>query len=380
MPGFEIIDDQEKRAVSAVFDEGGVLFAHGFDSIRSKYHVREFEALCIDYFSSPYCLAVSSGTAAIKCALKALGVGPGDEVITQGFNFIATAEAVVDCGAVPVVCSVDKNLHLDVESCLSKITANTKAIIIVHMLGMPGPARLLRSALSSRSIELPIIEDACEAVGAKVNNKYVGTLTDIGIFSFDHGKNLTCGEGGMVLTSKPKISKYIRSYSDHGHRLDSGIPRGIDRAQMPGFNYRLTEMQAAVGKVQLSKLERLCSLHRERYLILETQLASLYTLRQKAEHSDQPSFDTFMIVGLDHKTVSIIIDVIIAHGFGTKNIPDAMYWHCSYFWSHILGPEPSTESSDVHDLLRSSVAIPILASRSLSDYEALSLAIASVAK
>lgn len=130
MPGFELIDDQEKLAVSAVFDEGGVLFAHGFDSIRSNYHVREFEVSCARYFSSRYALALSSGTAAIKCGLKALGVGPGDEVITQGFNFIATVEAIVDCGAVPVICSVDKNLHFDIDSCLEKITASTKAIII----------------------------------------------------------------------------------------------------------------------------------------------------------------------------------------------------------------------------------------------------------
>lgn len=379
MPGFELIDDQEKLAVSAVFDEGGVLFAHGFDSIRSKYHVREFEVSCARYFSARYALALSSGTAAIKCGLKALGVGPGDEVITQGFNFIATVEAIVDCGAVPVICSVDKNLHFDIDSCLEKITASTKAIIVVHMLGIPGPIGLLNSTLAAHSFDIPIIEDACEAVGARIGNRFAGTLTDIGIFSFDHGKNITCGEGGMLLTSSSDIFNYVRSYSDHGHRLEDGVPRGIDRAAMPGFNYRLTEMQAAVGKVQLSKLDRLCQLNEERYSVLEKALSSVFTLRGKASEFDNPSYDTFVITSLDDSSLSRILEVIYAHGFGTKNLPDAMFWHCAYYWSHILNPEPSPECIAVNKLLASSVAIPILALRSISDYEGLASAIASVA-
>ena len=99
MPGFEFIDKKERDAVSSIFDEGGVLFAHGFDSIRKKFHVREFEKDCEAFFKTKNCLAVSSGTAAIKIALKSLGIGYGDEVITQGFNFIATIEAILDCGA-----------------------------------------------------------------------------------------------------------------------------------------------------------------------------------------------------------------------------------------------------------------------------------------
>ena len=99
MPGFELIGREEKEAVIEVFEEGGILFAHGFDALRKKFHVREFEAACEAYFKSKYCMALSSGTAGIKCALKALGVKPGDEVITQSFNFVGTVEAILDCGA-----------------------------------------------------------------------------------------------------------------------------------------------------------------------------------------------------------------------------------------------------------------------------------------
>ena len=129
---------------------------------------------------------MSSGTAAIKCALKALRVKKDDEVITQGFNFIATVEAIIDCGAIPIICNVDKNLHLDINDCESKITNKTKAIICVHMLGKGGPVQELKAL--SKKYKIPVIEDACEAVGGMHGTEYFGTLFDIGVFSFDHGK------------------------------------------------------------------------------------------------------------------------------------------------------------------------------------------------
>ena len=138
MPGFELIGKDEANAVAEIFKEGGILFAHGFDSLRKKYHVREFESKCSEYFKVDYSRAVSSGTAGLKCALKAVGVQQGDEVITQSFNFIATIEAIVDCGASPIVCDIDNDLHLDLDNLRNKITKKTKAIIIVHMLGMGG--------------------------------------------------------------------------------------------------------------------------------------------------------------------------------------------------------------------------------------------------
>ena len=112
MPGFELIDNKEKKAVSDIFSEGGILFAHGWDNIRKKYHVRDFEKNLGKYFGNKYTQVVSSGTAALKISLKALGVKQGDEVITQAFNFIATIEAILDVGAKPILVNVDKNLHM----------------------------------------------------------------------------------------------------------------------------------------------------------------------------------------------------------------------------------------------------------------------------
>ncbi|MGV6840265.1 MAG: DegT/DnrJ/EryC1/StrS family aminotransferase, partial [Planktomarina sp.] len=172
MPGFELIGDEERAALNALMDEGGVFFAHGFGHLRKKYHVREFEAAFKGYLNANDALCVSSGTAAIKVALKALGIGPGDEVITQCFNFIATLEAIVDCGATPVIAGSDDTLNMDPAQLDVLITPNTRAIMPVHMLGVPAHMNQILDIAAKHNI--PVIEDACEAVGAKYNGQYAG--------------------------------------------------------------------------------------------------------------------------------------------------------------------------------------------------------------
>ena len=291
MPGFELIGKDEANAVAEIFNEGGILFAHGFDSLRKKYHVREFESKCSEYFKVDYSRAVASGTAGLKCALKAVGVQKGDEVITQSFNFIATIEAIVDCGAKPVICDIDENLHLSINNLMERITKKTKAIIIVHMLGMGGDIKQIVDL--GKKLNLPIIEDNCEAIGAKFNDRYLGTIADIGVMSFDHGKMIACGEGGMVLTNRKEYADFVSQYSDHGHENNPNLPRGKDRRIMPGFNYRLTEIQAAIGKVQLSKLEFMLNENKKRYEILRESISKVSKVRSELPFH-QGSYDTFI--------------------------------------------------------------------------------------
>ena len=137
MPGFEVYDHREKAAIS-VFEGGNVLFSHGFNNLREKYHVYEFNEMSQNYFDIKHAISVSSGTAGLKTSLKAAGVGHGDEVITQGFNFIATIESITDCGAKPIIAPIDEYLNMDKDGTEKLITKKTKAIIIVHMLGNPG--------------------------------------------------------------------------------------------------------------------------------------------------------------------------------------------------------------------------------------------------
>ena len=357
MPGFELIGKDEADAVSEIFDEGGILFAHGFDSIRKRYHVREFESKFSQYFKVDYSRAVASGTAGLKCALKAVGVKQGDEVITQSFNFIATIEAIVDCGAKPVICDIDENLHLSINNLMERITKKTKAIIIVHMLGMGGDIKEVVEV--GKKLNLPIIEDNCEAIGAKYEDRYLGTIGDIGVMSFDHGKMIACGEGGMVLTNRKDYADFVSQYSDHGHENNPNLPRGKDRRIMPGFNYRLTEIQAAIGKVQLSKLEFMLTENQKRYEILNESISKVSKVRSELPFH-KGSYDTF-IFSINNKNLKQkIISFLKELNFGTKNLPDAMEWHCSFYWDHAIDKEQILNSKNTFEILNNQIALPIL--------------------
>ena len=375
MPGFELIGKDEADAVSEIFNEGGILFAHGFDSIRKRYHVREFESKFSQYFKVDYSRAVASGTAGLKCALKAVGVKQGDEVITQSFNFIATIEAIVDCGAKPVICDIDENLHLSINNLMERITKKTKAIIIVHMLGMGGDIKEVVEV--GKKLNLPIIEDNCEAIGAKYDDRYLGTIGDIGVMSFDHGKMIACGEGGMVLTNRKDYADFVSQYSDHGHENNPNLPRGKDRRIMPGFNYRLTEIQAAIGKVQLSKLEFMLTENQKRYEILNESISKVSKVRSELPFH-KGSYDTF-IFSINNKNLKQkIISFLKELNFGTKNLPDAMEWHCSFYWDHAIDKEQILNSKNTFEILNNQIALPILLKKSLENYKQLAEGIVSI--
>ena len=131
-----------------------------------------------------------------------------DEVITQSFNFIATVEAIIDVGAKPIICSVNEDLNIDINDLKKKINKKTKAIIPVHMLGHPTNINKIKELVGKK---IQIVEDVCEAVGAKYNNKYLGTLGDVGVFSFDFGKTITTGEGGAILTNNKNFMNYVNN-------------------------------------------------------------------------------------------------------------------------------------------------------------------------
>ena len=368
MPGFEWINVEEKNAVMAVFDEGGVLFAHGFDGMRKHFHIREFEQQAQEYFQVKHCLAVTSGTAALKVALKSVGVQPGDEVITQAFNFIATVEAILDCGAVPVIANIDSTLNMDFDDLQSLISEKTKAILPVHMLGVAANMEAILDFGIERGI--PVVEDNCESIGATYNGQSLGTLGQAGAISFDQGKMIATGEGGMVLTNDDAVSKYACEYHDHGHENNPDRPRGRDTHSIYGFNYRMTEMQGAIGKVQLSKLSRMLEANKERYQALEDAMDGKFRLRTIPEVC-VPTFDTLILIEPNEHIRKTVIDTCIQEGIGTKNLPDAMEWHCTAFWNHALSAEQVTRSLKTKSVLESCVAIPIWLRKSADNYKRL---------
>ncbi len=369
MPGFEVIDEKEKKAISRIFDEGKVFFAHGFDNKRKHYHVREFENRLKTVFSPQMAdaLCVSSGTAAIKVALKALGIGKGDNVITQSFNFIATVEAIVDTGASVIFTDIDDTLNMSPMSLESLITKKTKAIIPVHMLGVP--ADMISINKIGKRFKIPIIEDACEAIGAKVAKKYVGGLSEFGVFSFDFGKMITTGEGGALFSKKKNDGKIARMYHDHGHKNIPDLPRGLDRAGLIGFNYRMTEISGAFGKVQLGKFSGILKESKKRYLTLERYISHNQIKLRQVNLGNEPNYDTFVISIENKKLRDRVISLLNRTGFGTKNLPDAFNWHCAYFWKHINKKIRNKEVTNCYKRLLRCVAIPILVSRPIIDYK-----------
>ena len=368
MPGYEIIDKKEFLAVKKVFDEGGVFFAHGFDNIRKKYYVREFEKNNANFFRSKYTLAVTSGTAAIKVALKSIGIKPGDEVITQAFNFIATVEAILDVGAKPIIVNVDKNLNIKISELKKKITKKTKAVIPVHMLGLSCEMNEIVRICKKRNIK--VIEDNCESVGGKFGNKYLGTIGDVGIFSFDHGKILTTGEGGLILTKSKKLYENSREYHDHGHKNVKNKSRGNDDMKSPGFNYRMTELQGAIGIAQLKKLPFILNENKKRYNIFKSILGKKVKFREHLINST-PNYDTLIFYEKNKDKIRKILKIIKKNKFSTKNLPDAIKWHCSSYWSHIFNKKEINKMEPTLTILQESIAIPILLKKNLLDYEKL---------
>lgn len=267
MPGFEIFGDEERREVQEVLDTG-VLFRYGFDPVRkNRWKARELEAELARRLKVRHAHACSSGTAALSTALAACGVGAGDEVIVPPFTFIATVEAVLMAAAVPVFADIDETLCLDPEAVARAIGPNTRAVIAVHMCG--SMARIDALAAVCRERHIVLIEDVAQAVGATYQDKALGTFGQIGCFSFDAVKTITCGEGGAVVTDDTSLYQRSDQYSDHGHD-HLGADRGLDGHPILGANYRISELNAAVGLAQLRKLD----------LILETQRSYKARLKQ----------------------------------------------------------------------------------------------------
>src|SRR5687767_3073638 len=336
MPGFEVIGAEERRAVNEVFDDGGILFAHGFDAMRNgRFRVREFERAFAERMGTKYAQAVSSGTAAIKVALIALGIKPGDEVITQAFNFVATVEAIVDVGATPILVNIDATLNMDPAALEAAITPRTRAIVPVHMLGVAADLSAIL-AVADRH-RLPVLEDNCESIGAQWDGRMLGTQGKAAAFSFDFGKTITTGEGGMVTTDDIEVHRLAAEYHDHGHENNPKRPRGRDTRRIPGFNYRMTELQAAVGLAQLAKLTGIVERNREVCAIFEQALTGVDDLVFRAIPAPCRPLCDCLIFELPSKAAAdAFASGMEKAGLGTKNLPSAFEWHFAGYWDHIF--------------------------------------------
>ena len=335
MPGFEVFGDKEKQEIMEVL-ETGVLFRYEFGEQRKGiYKVRTFEEKFAEYCGAGYGQAVTSGTVALKVALAALGVGPGDEVITQGFTFVATWEAIFDVGAIPVFTEVDKTLNMDPADLERKITEGTKAIIPVHMLG--SGARIDEIMAVADQHGIPVIEDTAQAAGGTWRNKRLGTFGKCGTFSFDAVKTMTTGEGGMVITDDEKLWRCMSEYHDHGHdHVPNPGGRGGEGRSFIGFNYRMMELQGAIGLAQLAQLDDMIGAQKKNKAAIKDVVSRIpgVTFRTLVdEEGDTATFFAFFLPspGKAQEVNTILQD----NGAGAISFASNT-WHYYPKWEHLI--------------------------------------------
>jgi 8-amino-3,8-dideoxy-alpha-D-manno-octulosonate transaminase len=272
MPGFELWSDAERKEVNEVI-ETGILMRYGFDAPRKgKWKSKELEEAICKRFGSKHTQLTSSGTSALTTAMAALGIGAGDEVIMPSFTFVASFEAVLSVGASPVLADVDESMTLNPDSVKKAITPKTKCVMPVHMCGSMADMDALVSICKENNLIL--LEDACQSIGASYKGKYVGTIGNAGTFSFDFVKTITCGEGGAILTNDQDVYTKCDGYSDHGHD-HKGTDRGADLHPFLGYNFRISELHAAVGLAQIKRLDQFLEIQKRNHLQLKKILSQV---------------------------------------------------------------------------------------------------------
>ena len=273
MPGFEIFGEKEKKEVEDVLSTG-VLMRYGFDGARNgHYKALEFEKTLGDITGSAFSHLCASGTAALSIAMAACGVGAGDEVIIPPFTFVATFEAVLQAGAIPVFAEIDETLCLNPDRLAAVLTPRTRAVVPVHMCGAMARIEEIKDFCDKNGLTL--LEDACQSLGGTFQGKHLGSFGMAGCFSFDAVKTVTCGEGGAVITDDPRVYEKCHQYADHGHDHLGGPDRGADDHPILGCNYRISELNAAVGLAQLRKLDQILATQRRNKQILKDAMADL---------------------------------------------------------------------------------------------------------
>lgn len=346
MPGFEFFGDEERKEVNDVL-ETGILMRYGFDGPRKGiWKAKELEAAINQTFGSKYAQLVSSGTAALTTALAALGIGAGDEVIMPAFTFVASFEAVLSVGAVPVLVDVDDTLTLNPQAVSNAITPKTKCVMPVHMCGSMADLDALKQICAEH--KLLLLEDACQSIGGTYKGKALGTIGDAGTFSFDFVKTITCAEGGVVLTNNEDV--YIKSdgYSDHGHD-HLGVDRGADLHPFIGYNFRISELHAAVGLAQIRKLPQFLAIQRKNHGVLKAALSQIpgVTFRRVPDESGDSC--TFLSWFLPTEEIArAVVAELKAKGI----LPGNFYWfdnnwHYIRKWQHLKTAASLNRLSDV---------------------------------
>jgi len=253
-PGHYWIADEEREEVMDVLNAGYLSRYGDPDNPSFKQKVYTLEREFAAYSGVKHCVATNSGTGSLYIALKALGIGPGDEVIVPAYTFVASYTATIFAGATPVLAEIDESFTLDPGDVENRITKKTKAIMPVHMLGNPSDLDAICRIAGKHG--LYVVEDSCQAAGASYKGRKIGSIGDIGGFSLNFHKTITSGDGGLVITDDDEL--YWRAFAihDQGHTPNrTGLE--IGKRSIIGFNFRINELTGAVALAQLRKIDRI---------------------------------------------------------------------------------------------------------------------------
>jgi len=332
MPGMELFGAEERKEVMDVL-ETGALFRYNHDEMRQgHWKAKDLEAEVRKFTGAKFAHAVSSGSTAVAAALAAAGIGHGDEVIIPPFTYIASNEAVIYAGGLPVFAEIDENLCLSVEGIKKAITPKTKAILLVHMCGAAADMDAITALCKEKNLVL--IEDAGQALGAFYKGKSVGLFGKTGAFSFDFFKITTCGEGGLFITDDEQAYKNADSFSDHGHD-HIGDNRGMENHPVLGFNYRISELHAAVGVAQMRKINKIRDAKKANQQYMKEKLSVIDGVTFRPVPDPEGDSGTFLNFFLP--TTELAGKVV--EEFGKTGVGGCNYWFTNMYhfinqWDH----------------------------------------------
>ncbi|WP_102795708.1 DegT/DnrJ/EryC1/StrS family aminotransferase [Bowmanella denitrificans] len=336
--------------------------------------VAAFEKGFADFHGAQHGIATTSCTTALHLILHALEIGPGDEVLVPAFSWVASANVVLYCGATPVFVDIDlQTYNIDPTKIQAKLSPKTKAIVVVHLFGLCADMDAIRDALPS---QVKIVEDAACAAGAKYKDAYAGTLGDASAFSFHPRKTITTGEGGMVLTNDPDLAEIMQKLRNHGaeiseeQRHHGPKPYLLPDFNMMGFNYRMTDLQGAVGLSQLGKLKGFINERQQAAQNYRQALAEIPWLKMPVvPDACTPAWQAF-VTWVDPKTAPLprneIMDVLQSKGIATRPGTHAIHM-LSYFTQAMqLSPADYPVAMFCND---QTMAIPLHNKMTADDYQ-----------